>query len=161
MQGWQSWGWQGWQGLSRGLVADLDECAEGLHDCESRGMLCKNLIGTFMCICPPGMQRRPDGEGCTGTRAGWGHSRGVDSVLSGGSSPPRSFGLHPSYFTSLGSSLGSPTCHNFLSVPLGHTKPPCIPGAVGHPQGDTALCHVSFPLSFSEAVPSCFWNGQE
>uniref|UniRef100_A0A3B5Q922 Fibrillin 2b n=1 Tax=Xiphophorus maculatus TaxID=8083 RepID=A0A3B5Q922_XIPMA len=27
-------------------------------------MTCKNLIGTFMCICPPGMQRRPDGEGC-------------------------------------------------------------------------------------------------
>uniref|UniRef100_A0A8C5M4L9 Fibrillin 1 n=1 Tax=Leptobrachium leishanense TaxID=445787 RepID=A0A8C5M4L9_9ANUR len=26
--------------------------------------MCKNLIGTFMCICPPGMQRRPDGEGC-------------------------------------------------------------------------------------------------
>lgn len=50
------------------MVADLDECVEGLHDCESRGMLCKNLIGTFMCICPPGMQRRPDGEGCTGTR---------------------------------------------------------------------------------------------
>uniref|UniRef100_A0A4W5LJC8 Fibrillin 2b n=1 Tax=Hucho hucho TaxID=62062 RepID=A0A4W5LJC8_9TELE len=27
-------------------------------------MSCKNLIGTFMCICPPGMQRRPDGDGC-------------------------------------------------------------------------------------------------
>lgn len=49
-------------------IADLDECVEGLHDCESRGMLCKNLIGTFMCICPPGMQRRPDGDGCTGTK---------------------------------------------------------------------------------------------
>ncbi|RMC01031.1 hypothetical protein DUI87_22718 [Hirundo rustica rustica] len=49
----------------RRMCRDLDECAEGLHDCESRGMLCKNLIGTFMCICPPGMQRRPDGEGCT------------------------------------------------------------------------------------------------
>lgn len=48
------------------LIVDLDECAEGLHDCESRGMVCKNLIGTFMCICPPGMQRRPDGESCTG-----------------------------------------------------------------------------------------------
>lgn len=45
---------------------DLDECVEGLHDCESRGMMCKNLIGTFMCICPSGMTRRPDGEGCTG-----------------------------------------------------------------------------------------------
>uniref|UniRef100_A0A8C2T004 Fibrillin 3 n=1 Tax=Coturnix japonica TaxID=93934 RepID=A0A8C2T004_COTJA len=49
----------------RRMCRDLDECAEGLHDCESRGMLCKNLIGTFLCICPPGMQRRPDGEGCT------------------------------------------------------------------------------------------------
>ncbi|XP_064294038.1 fibrillin-2 isoform X2 [Phalacrocorax carbo] len=47
------------------MCKDLDECAEGLHDCESRGMMCKNLIGTFMCICPPGMTRRPDGEGCT------------------------------------------------------------------------------------------------
>lgn len=60
--------WQVERGLMRFSVADLDECAEGLHDCESRGMLCKNLIGTFMCICPPGMQRRPDGEGCTGTK---------------------------------------------------------------------------------------------
>lgn len=45
---------------------DQDECSEGLDDCNSKGMTCKNLIGTFMCICPPGMQRRPDGEGCTG-----------------------------------------------------------------------------------------------
>ncbi|KAF3821503.1 hypothetical protein GH733_009545 [Mirounga leonina] len=48
------------------MCKDLDECAEGLHDCESRGMMCKNLIGTFMCLCPPGMTRRPDGEGCVG-----------------------------------------------------------------------------------------------
>lgn len=48
------------------FFTDLDECAEGLHDCESRGMICKNLIGTFVCICPPGMTQRPDGEGCTG-----------------------------------------------------------------------------------------------
>lgn len=46
--------------------SDQDECSEGLDDCDSKGMTCKNLIGTFMCICPPGMQRRPDGEGCTG-----------------------------------------------------------------------------------------------
>lgn len=45
---------------------DQDECTEGLDDCDSKGMTCKNLIGTFMCICPPGMQRRPDGEGCMG-----------------------------------------------------------------------------------------------
>ncbi|NWU86044.1 FBN2 protein, partial [Onychorhynchus coronatus] len=49
----------------RKMCKDLDECAEGLHDCESRGMICKNLIGTFMCICPPGMTQRPDREGCT------------------------------------------------------------------------------------------------
>ncbi|KAG2463812.1 FBN2 protein, partial [Polypterus senegalus] len=48
----------------RRMCRDQDECAEGLHDCESRGMLCKNLIGNFMCICPPGMQRHPDGESC-------------------------------------------------------------------------------------------------
>ncbi|KAM9367882.1 fibrillin-2 [Phaethornis superciliosus] len=47
------------------MCKDLDECAEGLHDCESRGMMCKNLIGTFMCNCPPGMTQRFDGEGCT------------------------------------------------------------------------------------------------
>lgn len=29
-------------------------------------MECKNLIGTYMCICGPGYQRRPDGEGCVG-----------------------------------------------------------------------------------------------
>lgn len=48
------------------LCLDQDECLEGLDDCESRGMACKNLIGTFMCICPIGMTRRPDGEGCMG-----------------------------------------------------------------------------------------------
>lgn len=66
-QGWMEQGRAGLAGALMALPTDLDECAEGLHDCESRGMLCKNLIGTFMCICPPGMQRRPDGEGCTGT----------------------------------------------------------------------------------------------
>uniref|UniRef100_A0A8C4GMH3 Fibrillin 2b n=1 Tax=Dicentrarchus labrax TaxID=13489 RepID=A0A8C4GMH3_DICLA len=45
-------------------ISYQDECSEGLDDCDSKGMTCKNLIGTFMCICPPGMQRRPDGEGC-------------------------------------------------------------------------------------------------
>ncbi|KAI1905149.1 hypothetical protein AGOR_G00013160 [Albula goreensis] len=48
----------------RRMCQDLDECAEGLHDCESRGMECKNLIGTFMCVCPLGMVRRPDDEVC-------------------------------------------------------------------------------------------------
>lgn len=47
-------------------AADLDECAEGLHDCDTRGMNCKNLIGTFMCMCPPGMVRKMDDEVCHG-----------------------------------------------------------------------------------------------
>ncbi|RMC01268.1 hypothetical protein DUI87_22217 [Hirundo rustica rustica] len=53
------------------MCKDLDECAEGLHDCESRGMICKNLVGTFVCICPPGMIQRSDGEGCTDNRQGF------------------------------------------------------------------------------------------
>ncbi|XP_029108624.1 fibrillin-2 isoform X1 [Scleropages formosus] len=48
----------------RRMCQDLDECAEGLHDCESRGMTCKNMIGTFICMCPVGMVRRADDEVC-------------------------------------------------------------------------------------------------
>lgn len=47
--------------------ADVDECAAGQQDCGERGMLCKNLIGTFACICPPGLRPQPGSEeGCTG-----------------------------------------------------------------------------------------------
>ena len=34
-------------------------------------MACKNLIGTFMCICPPGMMRRLDDELCQGEQEEW------------------------------------------------------------------------------------------
>ena len=47
---------------------DEDECEEGKHDCAEKQMQCKNLIGTYICICGPGYQRRPDGEGCVGKR---------------------------------------------------------------------------------------------
>lgn len=52
--------------MSKPCVLDQDECEEGIHDCDSKQMECKNLIGTYMCICGPGYQRRPDGEGCVG-----------------------------------------------------------------------------------------------
>uniref|UniRef100_A0A452UGX3 Fibrillin 3 n=1 Tax=Ursus maritimus TaxID=29073 RepID=A0A452UGX3_URSMA len=36
------------------------------QDCHERGMLCKNLIGTFACVCAPGLRPQPSsGEGCT------------------------------------------------------------------------------------------------
>lgn len=52
----------------RTFFTDEDECEEGKHDCTEKQMECKNLIGTYMCICGPGYQRRPDGEGCVGKR---------------------------------------------------------------------------------------------
>lgn len=54
--------------IIRGCVfsPDEDECEEGKHDCAEKQMECKNLIGTYICICGPGYQRRPDGEGCVG-----------------------------------------------------------------------------------------------
>lgn len=53
---------------------DQNECEDGIDDCESRGMTCKNLIGTYMCICAPGFMRMPNGEGCMGTTATLGFS---------------------------------------------------------------------------------------
>lgn len=134
-------GWRVERGLTRFSVADLDECAEGLHDCESRGMLCKNLIGTFMCICPPGMQRRPDGEGCTGTTARLG------GLPSGGGDHPLLGICHVRLSHS--SSPEFPMCQDFLYVLVdAYTHVPA--------QDDTVLCPVSFPLSLSMFVSSCF-----
>ncbi|XP_005746909.1 fibrillin-1 isoform X1 [Pundamilia nyererei] len=48
----------------RRMCKDQDECADGIDDCDSRGMTCKNLIGTYICICAPGYTRLPSGEGC-------------------------------------------------------------------------------------------------
>lgn len=45
---------------------DQNECEDGIDDCASRGMTCKNLIGTYMCICSPGYTRQPSGDGCMG-----------------------------------------------------------------------------------------------
>uniref|UniRef100_A0A8D1TIW8 Fibrillin 3 n=1 Tax=Sus scrofa TaxID=9823 RepID=A0A8D1TIW8_PIG len=48
------------------MCRDVDECADGQQDCHARGMLCKNLIGTFACVCPPGTRPQlGSGEGCT------------------------------------------------------------------------------------------------
>lgn len=36
------------------VVPDVDECATPANNCKYQ---CKNLIGSFMCICPPGYQQ--------------------------------------------------------------------------------------------------------
>ncbi|XP_043105727.1 fibrillin-2 [Puntigrus tetrazona] len=46
------------------MCQDVDECANDLHNCDSRGMECNNLIGTFMCVCPAGMIRRMNDDVC-------------------------------------------------------------------------------------------------
>ncbi|KAL1266091.1 hypothetical protein QQF64_001766, partial [Cirrhinus molitorella] len=46
------------------MCQDVDECANDLHDCDSRGMECNNLIGTFMCVCPAGKIRRMNDDVC-------------------------------------------------------------------------------------------------
>ncbi|XP_042587887.1 fibrillin-2-like [Cyprinus carpio] len=46
------------------MCQDVDECANDLHNCDSRGMECNNLIGTFMCVCPAGMIRRMNDDMC-------------------------------------------------------------------------------------------------
>ncbi|XP_072453332.1 fibrillin-2-like isoform X3 [Notamacropus eugenii] len=46
------------------ICKDIDKHIESLHDCKFRGMLFKNMNGTFMCICPTEMYQRSDGEGC-------------------------------------------------------------------------------------------------
>ena len=137
--------WQVERGLTGFSVADLDECAEGLHDCESRGMLCKNLIGTFMCICPPGMQRRPDGEGCTGTEDQAGRDFQWGWRPSSPRHCPRSFILCPSV-----KQLLPRVSHvsEFLVCPTRclHTQNLCSsldPWVYTVPaQDDIALCHV-------------------
>uniref|UniRef100_A0A8C2GKQ6 Fibrillin 2a n=1 Tax=Cyprinus carpio TaxID=7962 RepID=A0A8C2GKQ6_CYPCA len=48
------------------MCQDVDECANDLHNCDSRGMECNNLIGTFMCVCPAGMIRRMNDDMCQG-----------------------------------------------------------------------------------------------
>lgn len=55
------------------LCTDVDECADGQQDCHERGMLCKNLIGTFACVCPPGLRPQSNSrDGCTGMGVLWG-----------------------------------------------------------------------------------------
>ncbi|RXN13923.1 fibrillin-1 [Labeo rohita] len=46
------------------MCQDVDECANDLHNCDSRGMECNNLIGTFICVCPAGMIRRMNDDMC-------------------------------------------------------------------------------------------------
>ena len=42
-------------------VLDVDECTYPTNNCKFQ---CKNLIGSFMCICPPGYQQIGTGDDC-------------------------------------------------------------------------------------------------
>ncbi|KAM5307226.1 LOW QUALITY PROTEIN: fibrillin-3 [Glossophaga mutica] len=41
------------------MCQDVDECVDSRHDCHAQDMLCKNFIGTFTCVCPPGTGPQP------------------------------------------------------------------------------------------------------
>ena len=44
-------------------VADLDECESSLNDCRYE---CKNLVGSYMCVCPDGYTQIADADECIG-----------------------------------------------------------------------------------------------
>lgn len=43
------------------LFADVDECSTPANNCK---FMCKNLIGSFMCICPQGYQQVGHADDC-------------------------------------------------------------------------------------------------
>ena len=45
------------------LLSDIDECLTTANDCR---YACKNLIGSFMCICPQGYVQIGTGDQCRG-----------------------------------------------------------------------------------------------
>jgi len=47
------------------VLTDIDECRSPTNNCRHA---CKNLVGSFMCICPEGFEQIGLGDVCKGTR---------------------------------------------------------------------------------------------
>ena len=45
------------------ILADVDECDTGTHDCVHN---CNNVIGSFVCFCKDGYKLEEDGINCKG-----------------------------------------------------------------------------------------------
>jgi len=48
------------------LWADVNECGTPAGRCHHSGHVCKNTIGSFMCVCQPGYQQIGADEECRG-----------------------------------------------------------------------------------------------
>jgi len=50
-----------------GLCVDVDECGTSANNCR---YACKNIVGSFVCVCPPGYEQiGPDTDMCQGLTA--------------------------------------------------------------------------------------------
>ena len=45
--------------------ADVNECAENTFECP-RDTTCKNILGSYTCVCGTGYTFNPDSSSCTG-----------------------------------------------------------------------------------------------
>ena len=61
------------------LFADVDECAEGSHECTAALMHCVNRPGTYICQCRDGFQMNHALRNCEGIPARGVHRNGEDS----------------------------------------------------------------------------------
>ena len=50
--------------IARFVIADVDECMNGTHDCNATSEFCNNTIGSYTCECKEGFE--PDCNGCKG-----------------------------------------------------------------------------------------------
>ena len=48
------------------IHVDVDECADGTHDCSPITQTCINTIGSFTCECSSGYELDGDGTTCNG-----------------------------------------------------------------------------------------------
>lgn len=55
-------------------LADVDECLQSPNPCAYQ---CRNVPGTFRCVCPPGTVLLGDGRSCAGLERGVAFSNGT------------------------------------------------------------------------------------